>query len=81
MGSEFHTLSHMPNICNRFLYEINEYQDLEDLLMVEEEILDTLDDGTLRPDLLAPFYSQAASMLKSIGKVDKAIEYAKLGST
>ncbi|KAI0545208.1 pfs domain-containing protein [Xylaria curta] len=60
--------------CQRYLYESNAFNDLEDMCSVNLIAVGTLDNQQKIRELLPHIYSQQANMYESLGNVKKAIE-------
>ncbi|PKK40991.1 hypothetical protein CI102_14883 [Trichoderma harzianum] len=60
--------------CQRYLYEINAFKELEDVCELNLLAVDTLDDQEQAIDIKASTLSHQASMYESIGRVEDAIE-------
>ncbi|OPB46038.1 hypothetical protein A0O28_0061580 [Trichoderma guizhouense] len=60
--------------CQRYLYEINAFQELEDVCELNLLAVETLDDQEQAIDIKASILSHQASMYESIGRVEEAIK-------
>ncbi|KAK4059480.1 hypothetical protein Trihar35433_10756 [Trichoderma harzianum] len=60
--------------CQRYLYEINAFKELEDVCELNLLAVDTLDDQEQAIDIKASTLSHRANMYESIGRVEEAIE-------
>ncbi|QYS99428.1 NB-ARC domain-containing protein [Trichoderma simmonsii] len=60
--------------CQRYLYEINAFKELEDVCELNLLAVDTLDDQEQAIDVKASTLSHQANMYESIGRVEDAIE-------
>ncbi|KAE8340509.1 hypothetical protein BDV24DRAFT_164242 [Aspergillus arachidicola] len=60
--------------CQRYLYETNAVEELEDVCEVNLLAVETIDNSELATDIRASTLSHQASMYKSTGGVHKAIE-------
>ncbi|KAL7952428.1 hypothetical protein V8C34DRAFT_323297 [Trichoderma compactum] len=60
--------------CQRYLYEINAFKELEDVCELNLLAVDALDDQGQAIDIKASTLSHQASMYESIGRVEEAIE-------
>ncbi|KAK4060264.1 uncharacterized protein Triagg1_10814 [Trichoderma aggressivum f. europaeum] len=60
--------------CQRYLYEINAFKELEDVCELNLLAVDTLEDQEQAIDIKASTLSHHASMYESIGRVEEAIE-------
>ncbi|KAL6695359.1 pfs domain-containing protein [Trichoderma pleuroticola] len=60
--------------CQRYLYEINAFKELEDVCDLNLLAVETLDDQAQAIDIKASTLSHQASMYESIGRVEEVIE-------
>ncbi|KAJ2993997.1 hypothetical protein NUW58_g1673 [Xylaria curta] len=65
--------------CQRYLYESNAFQDLEDMCNVNLIAVGTLSDRKRVNDLLPHIYSQQANMSEGLGDAEEAIKLNKKG--
>ncbi|RGP66019.1 tetratricopeptidelike helical [Fusarium sporotrichioides] len=63
--------------CQRYLYESNAFQDLEDMCNVNLIAVETLDDREKFKEILPHIYSHQANMYEGLGQAEKAIELNK----